>query len=308
MATVQEVISRADSWVGHTEKYNNRTRFNDKFYGREVNGAAYPWCAAFTSVICQESGMRPNVDYPHSAGVAVCRNWAIQNNRWVSPSQIRKGDLVVFTFSHIAFARADAAGGAVKTIEGNTSAGTGGSQRDGGGVHRRVRPLSLVRGGIRLNFTSTETTTKPTEPEGILGMSVTNAGFRNKDVPLPKGKWKSIPIDDAGGYSLGILANGTSFIADTELTFKGLKPGAAVIGRFYLVSYKKGTRTRRLKNGTFPAKEIVGTAGTSLGSVMQMAKSSRTADKGRSIRLRFEVFAGTKGVTVTKASHRFAKD
>lgn len=60
--------------------------------------------------------------------------------------------------------------------------------------------------------------------------------------------------------------------------------------------------------GLLPAREIVGTAGTSLGSVMQMAKSSRTPDKGRSIRLRFEVLAGTKGVTVTKASHRFAKD
>lgn len=311
MATATQLVDKAVSQVGTTERgYTNEVLYNTWFYGRKVSGSAYPWCAVFTSWACSQAGMKANVDYPHTAGVAVARSWAQQRGRWVSPSNIKKGDLVVFLphFSHIAVARADASGGSVKTVEGNTSPGSSGSQRDGGGVWNRTRPLSLVGGGIRLNFTSTETTSKPTEPEGILGMSVTNAGFRNKDVPLPKGKWKSIPIDDAGGYSLGILANGTSFIADTELTFKGLKPGAAVIGRFYLVSYKKGTKTRRLKNGTFPAKEIVGTAGTSLGSVMQMAKSSRTPDKGRSIRLRFEVFAGTKGVTVTKASHRFAKD
>ncbi|WP_172169350.1 CHAP domain-containing protein [Brevibacterium sp. CT2-23B] len=314
MATPSQLVAKATSKVGTTEiGYTNKVEFNDWFYvGRSKYGSWAAWCAAFTSWACAQIGMKANIDYPRTAGVAIARSWAQQRGRWVSPSNIKKGDLVVFLphFSHIAIARADASGGSVKTVEGNTSPGSSGSQRDGGGVWNRTRPLSLVGGGIRLNFTSTETTTpsKPTEPEGILGMSVTNAGFRNKDVPLPKGKWKSIPIDDAGGYSLGILANGTSFIADTELTFKGLNPGAAVIGRFYLVSYKKGTPTRRLKGGTYPAKEIVGTAGTSLGSVMQMAKSSRTPDKGRSIRLRFEVFAGTKGVTFTKASHRFAKD
>lgn len=168
--------------------------------------------------------------------------------------------------------------------------------------------ISQVPGIVKLAQAGNTPTTPSTSPEGIFGMSVKNAGFRNGDIALPARKWKSIPLNDEGGYSLGIIGKGTSFLADTELTLKGLKPGAAVIGRFYLVSYKKGTPTRRLKGGTYPAKEIVGTAGTSLGSVMQMAKSSRTPDKGRSIRLRFEVFAGTKGVTVTKASHRFAKD
>ncbi|MCD1287159.1 MULTISPECIES: hypothetical protein [unclassified Brevibacterium] len=241
MATVQEVISRADSWVGHTEKYNNRTRFNDKFYGREVNGAAYPWCAAFTSVICEESGMRRNIDYPHSAGVAVCRNWAIQHGRWVAPSQIRKGDLVVFTFSHIAFARADAAGGAVKTIEGNTSAGTGGSQRDGGGVHRRTRPLSLVRGGIRLNYTSASAeASTPAEPEGVLGMSKRITTSRRKAQKATG--TRHLQIDDKGNYS--ILVGPADFIVSAKADIKGLKAGEHGYLILAEVMYKKGQPTK----------------------------------------------------------------
>lgn len=241
MATVTQVISRADSWVGHTEKYNNRTRFNDKFYGRPVNGAAYPWCAAFTSVICEESGMRRNIDYPHTAGVAVARNWAIQHGRWVAPSQIRKGDLVVFTFSHIAFARADAAGGAVKTIEGNTSAGTGGSQRDGGGVHRRTRPLSLVRGGIRLNYTSATTTkpAKPAEPEGVLGMTK-RINHHRKKTQKATGT-RHLMVNDKGDYS--ILAGPADFTISAKADIKGLKAGEHGFLILAEVMYKKGQPT-----------------------------------------------------------------
>src|SRR5690625_3996813 len=149
MATATSVLARARKWVGHRERYNNRTRFNDLFYGRAVNGAAYPWCAAFTSVICQEEGMRRDIDYPHSAGVAVCFNWFRRRGRIVSKHKLKPGDMVRFTFSHIAFfvRYANAARTAIVTIEGNTSSGNAGSQRDGGGVHQRVRSLGLVQYG-----------------------------------------------------------------------------------------------------------------------------------------------------------------
>jgi hypothetical protein len=62
-------------------------------------------------------------------------------------AQIKKGDIVIFTFSHIGLAIEDEKNGSVRTVEGNTS--TSGS-REGGGVYLQTRSLSLVRSHIRL--------------------------------------------------------------------------------------------------------------------------------------------------------------
>lgn len=73
----------------------------------------------------------------------------------VPASLARRGDLVLFdwqhdgTSDHIGRITAAPAGGSVATVEGNTSSGPGGSQSNGGGVYRRIRPLTDVRAFIR---------------------------------------------------------------------------------------------------------------------------------------------------------------
>lgn len=303
MATPNSTLARARKWIGHAEKPNNDTRFNTLFYGRPVNGSAYPWCAAFTSVICQEEGMRPNVDYPHSAGVAVCFDWFRRNGRIVGKYNLKPGDMVRFTFSHIGFVEKVLSGGRVQTIEGNTSGSNAGSQRDGGGVHRRVRSLSIIQYGGRPNYNG-KAASAPDDKEGLFGMTMYAPRTRKKDLKLPKGKWKTLPIDDKDNSSLLTgLKPGDDVLVNASIGLKGLPKGAEAQVRLYAVSYKKGTKTRRLSAGY--AQEIVGTSGNTLGAVTLMRRNTHKAASGRDIRIRAEICVYTSGVTLTRAQfHR----
>jgi hypothetical protein len=74
-------------------------------------------------------------------------NWFKQRNRWgTSP---RKGAHVFFQFSgprihHVGLVTSNDGVLPIQTIEANTSRGTSGSQRDGGGVWRRSRASGIV--------------------------------------------------------------------------------------------------------------------------------------------------------------------
>jgi hypothetical protein len=60
---------------------------------------------------------------------------------------IRRGDILVFTFSHIGIAVGDIGkDGIVQTIEGNTNAE---GSREGDGVYRKRRHASKIRSVIR---------------------------------------------------------------------------------------------------------------------------------------------------------------
>lgn len=67
-----------------------------------------------------------------------------------------KGDIVVFTFSHIGIVESNN-GDTFKTIEGNTNSR---GSRDGGGVERKNRSIHRMRAIIRL----------PTDPVIIEGL------------------------------------------------------------------------------------------------------------------------------------------
>jgi hypothetical protein len=303
MATVEQALARARSQIGTREVgYSNKVKYNQWYYGRSVSGAAYPWCAVFTSWVADHVGMRANVDYPKSAGVAVCFSWFIQHGRKVSKYNLKPGDWCRFTFSHVGIVEKVLSGGRVQTIEGNTSPGSGGSQRDGGGVWRRVRPLSLIQYGGRPNYASTPS--KPSTSKGIFGMAVHYVGSTSRDRTLKKKMWQRLHVNDKGDTSLGTLKKGQDFLAVAEITVTNLKPGQMIMGRFYLVSYKKGTKERRL--ATYPAQDIIASSGSSYGKVFQMATNDHQAESGRSIRVRFEVYPGA-GATVTSGKYRLAK-
>ena len=125
----------------------------------------WPWCAAFVAHCLREWLKTPenltaciSPAYP-SANAWRCADaraygweeWAIKRGLAVfdEDQKMRVGDIVTFDFSHIGIVREDR-GNIIETIEGNTSAGPKGSQRDGDGVFARLRSRSLVRKVIRL--------------------------------------------------------------------------------------------------------------------------------------------------------------
>jgi hypothetical protein len=116
----------------------------------------WPWCAAFICWLVREAIEGEGVTFsrPQTAGAWDFENWAKQqaaegvNLRKPTNEDIKAGDIVIFTFSHIALAVKDVdSSGYVKTIEGNTN---GAGSREGGSVLEKRRHVSKIRSRIRI--------------------------------------------------------------------------------------------------------------------------------------------------------------
>ena len=116
----------------------------------------YPWCAAFVSFCVQEL-LKNNSDFygvtpPREASVHLfLTKWAKAQKCLVfSPGDKfftpRKGDILVFKFSHIGIVES-VVGNSVVTIEGNTNRK---GEREGGAVMRKTRQFGIIRRFIRL--------------------------------------------------------------------------------------------------------------------------------------------------------------
>lgn len=116
----------------------------------------WPWCAAFICWLVREAieGEEIKFKRPRTAGAWDFENWAKQqvangiDLRKPTNEDIKAGDIVVFSFSHIGLAVKDIdSSGYVVTIEGNTN---GAGSREGGSVLEKKRHVSKIRSRIRI--------------------------------------------------------------------------------------------------------------------------------------------------------------
>tara|TARA_Y100001937_G_scaffold102000_1_gene140095 strand:+ start:660 stop:1280 length:621 start_codon:yes stop_codon:yes gene_type:complete len=116
----------------------------------------WPWCAAFICWLVREAIDGEDIKFkrPRTAGAWDFENWAKQqvangiDLRKPTNGNIKAGDIVVFTFSHIGLAVKDIdSSGYVVTIEGNTN---GAGSREGGSVLEKKRHVSKIRSRIRI--------------------------------------------------------------------------------------------------------------------------------------------------------------
>jgi len=154
----------ATQFIGVTETGDNRAGNNQKLL--EIFNAddlvikgktdGYPWCAAFVShcvqLLVKQSPFFSSLSPPREPSVSRFLNdWSKKSsciifkpdNETLSPN---KGDIVVFTFSHIGIVESAYKGG-VKTIEGNTNEA---GSREGVTVARKQRTNRIIRAFIRL--------------------------------------------------------------------------------------------------------------------------------------------------------------
>lgn len=155
--TRQELIKIAAAEIGVKEfpSNTNKVKYNNWFYGLEVSGSRYPWCAVFVSwCFRSESGL-----IKKSASCSEMVRWFKKNNQWYTKNP-QVGDLVFFNYSH-PNALADHVGivvktnpnGTITTIEGNTSIT---SQDNGGCVMERIRASQIVGYG-RPKYSNSDT-------------------------------------------------------------------------------------------------------------------------------------------------------
>ena len=149
--TVKKILEIARKEIGVTEypANSNKVKYNTAYYGREVFGAAYPWCCAFIWWLFQQAGAK---ELFYGGGkIASCTmlmNYYKKQKQFKASNPL-PGDLVFFNFDknaadaeHIGIVES-VNGGIVITIEGNTGAT---NDANGGAVMRRERRASVILG------------------------------------------------------------------------------------------------------------------------------------------------------------------
>lgn len=144
---VQTVLSLASKEVGTTEypPNSNNVKYNTWFYGREVSGASYPWCATFISWLFKNTNL-----IKKTASCIDMAQWFKDKGMWTD--EPLPGDIVFFKFNtnsrwtnHVGIVL-KVNGATLTTIEGNTSSTSSGSQDNGGMVALRTRNSNNIVG------------------------------------------------------------------------------------------------------------------------------------------------------------------
>lgn len=149
--SASSIINRAAMEVGTVETGNNNVKYNTDFYGRVVDGSAYPWCCAFVWWVFKECGAS-NL-FCGGQKIAKCStvmDYYQRNNQFFTDNG-QPGDLVLFNYggriSHIGIVVSNNGNGTYTTIEGNTSGS--GSQTNGGCVMQKTRSTTNIAGFAR---------------------------------------------------------------------------------------------------------------------------------------------------------------
>lgn len=150
------LMRTAASQIGETEHppRSNHTKYWAAMYPA-FQGAA--WCLCWVQWCLKQNGSVLPCPARFSCGSAEA--WARAHGKWLpKTATVRAGDIVIYGNSraqHVGFVEKSLPGGRIQTIEGNTSPTAAGSQNNGGGVYRKVRSRSWVRGFIRLDMGGT---------------------------------------------------------------------------------------------------------------------------------------------------------
>lgn len=146
-ANVATLLSTARAEVGTTEwpADSNQVKYNDWYYGSNVKGDDYPWCMAFVQWCYKTAG----IDLPcKTASCSGLLDWYRKNSPECVVQDPQPGDIAIYDFGHTGIVKS-VDGNGITAIEGNTSAGTSGSQSNGGGVFEKRRGKDSVVAYIR---------------------------------------------------------------------------------------------------------------------------------------------------------------
>ena len=159
--TADRILDIARGELGTVEfpPNSNRVKYNTAYYGREVSGSAYPWCAAFVWWCFAQAGAGSL--YYDGGKTAYCPALMAYHRSQEVRGDYRPGDVIFFNFSgksnaaHVGICESWD-GRRITTIDGNT--GTG-NEANGGAVMRRTRDKKHIVGAYRPAYREDENMT-----------------------------------------------------------------------------------------------------------------------------------------------------
>ena len=159
--TAKTIIDKALSYLYTYDGGTNEVIFNDRYYGKHVAGASYPWCCAFIWCIfneCEASDLF--FDGKKTAYCPAVHQWGKERGLLVNKTEGQYGDIVLFDWNgdgvadHIGFIISRNGNGTYETVEGNTATY---NYTNGGYVLKMTRYYSSIIAIIRPQYDNGET-------------------------------------------------------------------------------------------------------------------------------------------------------
>lgn len=159
--TAERILEIARGEIGTKESPagSNRVKYNTAYYGWEVQGKNYAWCAVFVWWCFREAGA-PELFYGGKK-TAYCPTLKSYHKKQAVSGGYQPGDVVFFNFSgkpnaaHVGICESWD-GTYITTIDGNTGSG---NEANGGAVMRRKRHKKYIVGACRPAYEEEETVT-----------------------------------------------------------------------------------------------------------------------------------------------------
>lgn len=158
--TAEKILEIARGEIGEREfpPNSNKIKYNTAYYGREVSGSNYAWCAVFVWWCFREAGA---LELFYGGGkTAYCPTLKFYHKKQAVKGDYKPGDVIFFNFSgktnaaHVGICESFD-GTYITTIDGNT--GTG-NEANGGAVMRRKRSKKYIVGAYRPAYEEDEMT------------------------------------------------------------------------------------------------------------------------------------------------------
>lgn len=156
--TASKILAIAKKEIGTKATAVKKCKYNKAFYGTDVSGNGYDWCAAFIWWLFKQANASDML-YVKTAGCGVLGNAFYSHNKFKT-SGFKAGDIVFFhwsnarsesvpityTLDHVGIIEKVNNDGTVTTIEGNTG------NTAYGEVMRKTRKLSVISGVARPDY------------------------------------------------------------------------------------------------------------------------------------------------------------
>ncbi len=152
--TAEKILAIARGEIGNKESpaNSNRVKYNTAYYGKEVSGSNYAWCAAFVWWVFWKAGA--SALFYGGKKTAYCPTLKNYHKGQAVKGDYRPGDVIFFNFNggsnaaHVGICESWD-GAYITTIDGNTAPT---NEANGGAVMRRRRAKKYIVGAYRPGY------------------------------------------------------------------------------------------------------------------------------------------------------------
>lgn len=257
--TVDKILKIARAEVGTKATNIKRCKYNTAFYGAEVSGSCYDWCAAFIWWLFKQA----NADDMLGVKTAGCGVLAqtFYNKGKIVRSGYKAGDIVLFHWSneastivpgayavdHVGIIESVNSDSSYTTIEGNTGGGNG-------AVLRQKRWASCISYACRPDYVKNSTNKETEEMIKFGAHNTATLAFKKQLITLYNMGIIKTKVDNSNGFGDGTLKAVKEAQKAAKITVNGIVDEKLINAIYHLINDGIRAKDRKIAN----AKKALG--------------------------------------------------